>query len=34
MMIHEMPYENAKHYLREMREFYTAGWMKIMGQQQ
>ena len=34
MMIHEMPYENAKHYLQEMRDFYTAGWMKIMGQQQ
>lgn len=32
MIIHEMPLEKAEHYLREMRDFYTAGWMKIMGQ--
>ena len=32
MIIHEMPLEDAKHYLKEMRAFYTAGWMKIMGQ--
>lgn len=32
LIIHEMPIENAKLYLDEMREFYTAGWMKIMGQ--
>lgn len=32
LIIHEMPLENAKHYLEEMRAFYTAGWMKIMGQ--
>lgn len=32
MIIHEMPLEEAKHYLEEMRAFYTAGWMKIMGQ--
>ena len=32
LIIHEMPLEEAKHYLREMRAFYTAGWMKIMGQ--
>ena len=32
LIIHEMPLEEAKHYLQEMREFYTAGWMKIMGQ--
>lgn len=32
LMIHEMPLEAAKHYLNEMRAFYTAGWMKIMGQ--
>ena len=28
----EMPIEEAKHYLKEMRAFYTAGWLKIMGQ--
>ena len=32
LIIHEMPLEEAKHYLQEMRAFYTAGWMKIMGQ--
>lgn len=32
LIIHEMPLEQAKIYLREMRDFYTAGWMKIMGQ--
>ena len=32
LIIHEMPLEEAKHYLKEMRAFYTAGWMKIMGQ--
>jgi AcrR family transcriptional regulator len=32
MIIHEMSLEEAKHYLNEMRAFYTAGWMKIMGQ--
>lgn len=31
LIIHEMPLEEAKHYLKEMRAFYTAGWMKIMG---
>src|SRR5699024_9313863 len=29
LIIHEMPLEEAKHYLQEMRAFYTAGWMKI-----
>ncbi|MDE6760490.1 MAG: TetR/AcrR family transcriptional regulator; helix-turn-helix transcriptional regulator [Lachnospiraceae bacterium] len=32
LIIHEMPLEEAKHYLTEMRAFYTAGWLKIMGQ--
>lgn len=32
LIIHEMPLAEAKHYLKEMRAFYTAGWMKIMGQ--
>lgn len=32
LIIHEMPLEQALAYLREMRTFYTAGWMKIMGQ--
>lgn len=32
MIIHEMPLKKAEHYLEAMRAFYTAGWMKIMGQ--
>ena len=32
LIIHEMPLEKAEYYLQEMRAFYTAGWMKIMGQ--
>ncbi len=32
LIIHEMPLDKARHYLQEMRDFYTAGWMKIMGQ--
>ncbi len=32
LIIHEMPLDQAQRYLDEMRTFYTAGWMKIMGQ--
>ena len=32
LIIHAMPLNEAENYLREMRAFYTAGWMKIMGQ--
>ena len=32
LIIHSMPIGEAENYLREMRAFYTAGWMKIMGQ--
>lgn len=32
LVIHEMPLEKAENYVKEMRAFYTAGWMKIMGQ--
>lgn len=32
LIIHEMPLEQAKKYLEELGQFYTAGWMKIMGQ--
>lgn len=32
LVIHEMPLEEAKRYLKEMRAFYTAGWLEIMGQ--
>ena len=32
LIIHEMPLPDAENYVKEMRAFYTAGWMKIMGQ--
>ena len=32
LVIHEMPLRDAENYIREMRAFYPAGWMKIMGQ--
>lgn len=32
LVIHDMPFDEAEIYLNEMRDFYTAGWMKIMGQ--
>ena len=31
LVIHDMPYEKAKEYVRDLRNFYTAGWQKIMG---
>ncbi len=31
MIIHDMPYDEARGYLRELRTFYTAGWQSIMG---
>lgn len=31
IVIHDMPQENARRYVRDLREFYTAGWAKIMG---
>lgn len=32
LILHEMPMAQAERYLSEMRAFYTAGWMKILGQ--
>ena len=31
IIIHEMPFDDAKIYLRELNDFYTAGWLKLMG---
>lgn len=31
MIIHDVPYENAKCYVRDLKDFHTAGWRKIMG---
>ena len=32
LVVHEMPLNDAENYVKERRAFYTAGWMKIMGQ--
>ena len=32
MVLHRMPFEEAKAFLQQLNDFYTAGWMKIMGQ--
>lgn len=29
---HDMPKDRAKRFIAQLQEFYTAGWMKIMGQ--
>ncbi len=29
---HDMPKDRAKRFIAQLREFYTAGWLKIMGQ--
>ena len=31
MIIHDMPYERACEYIKQLKEFHTAGWMKIIG---
>ena len=31
MVVHDMTKSQAVNYVRELREFYTAGWGKIMG---
>lgn len=32
LIIHDMPQGDAQRYLCELSDFYTAGWLKIMGQ--
>ncbi len=32
MIIHDMPLQDAQQYLEELHSFYSAGWLKIMGQ--
>lgn len=32
LILHTMPLEEAENYLRQMRAFYTAGWLEVMGQ--
>lgn len=31
IVVHDMPREHSKQYVHDLREFYTAGWSKIMG---
>ncbi len=30
VVIHDMTYEQARHYVQQLRAFYTAGWLKLM----
>ena len=30
VIVHDMPYEQALHYVDQLQDFYTAGWMKLM----
>lgn len=32
MLLHEMPLDDAERYLEALNDFYTAGWMKLLGQ--
>ena len=32
IVVHDMPEDRALRYVDQLRDFYTAGWMKIMGQ--
>ena len=32
IIIHDMPLADAQSYMEELSDFYTAGWLKIMGQ--
>lgn len=33
LILHEMPLQQAIAYLEDLRTFYTAGWMKLLGQE-
>ena len=32
VVVHEMPYDQARQYIRQLRAFYTAGWCQLMGE--
>src|SRR5699024_3958971 len=32
MVVHDMPKDRALRYVDQLRDFYTAGWLKLMGQ--
>ena len=32
IVIHDMPRDKALHYVDQLRDFYTAGWLKLIGQ--
>ena len=32
IVVHDMPKEQAMHYVDQLRDFYTAGWLKLIGQ--
>ena len=32
IVVHDMPKEQAMRYVDQLRDFYTAGWLKLIGQ--
>ena len=32
VVVHEMPHDQARQYIRQLRTFYTAGWCQLMGE--
>jgi len=32
IVVHDMPEDRALRYVDQLRDFYTAGWLKLMGQ--
>jgi len=32
IVVHDMPRDKALRYVDQLRDFYTAGWLKLMGQ--
>ncbi len=32
IVVHDMPREQAMRYVDQLRDFYTAGWLKLIGQ--
>ena len=33
IIVHDIPFDDAKRYVEELGDFYTAGWLKLMGQE-
>lgn len=31
VVVHDMPYDRAKHYVQQLEDFFLAGWHSMMG---